>query len=132
MAADIGGVSLPFMPIGGVDGIQSKPTAPLIPTERSFGKVFEKELQNVQGLQFSKHAQSRLDARNVSLNSEDMTKLQNAVQKAEDKGSNDSLVLLRDMAFIVNVRNRTVVTTMTNDSMKEHVFTKIDSAIIAG
>lgn len=125
--SEINGISLPFLPIGGVEGLQQRsPVA--VPEERSFGKVFEKELQ---GLQFSKHAQSRLDSRNVSLNSEDMTKLENAVTKAEAKGSNDSLVLLRDMAFIVNVRNRTVVTTMTNDSMKEHVFTKIDSAIIA-
>src|SRR5512146_71011 len=106
------------MPIGGVEGLSSRPPIP-VPEERSFTKVLEKEMQ---GLQFSKHAQSRLEARNVSLNSEDMTKLQNAVQKAEDKGANDSLVFLRDMAFIVNVPNRTVVTTMTNDSMKEHVF----------
>ncbi|HLP17816.1 MAG TPA: TIGR02530 family flagellar biosynthesis protein [Bacteroidota bacterium] len=128
--ADISGISLPFMPIGGVDGLPARPTAPVaIPEERSFNKVLEKELQ---GIQFSKHAQSRLDARNVSLGTEDMAKLESAMQKAEAKGANDSLVLLRDMAFIVNVRNRTVVTTMTNDSMKEHVFTKIDSAIIAG
>ncbi|MGE5314759.1 MAG: TIGR02530 family flagellar biosynthesis protein [Acidobacteriota bacterium] len=126
--ADINGISLPFMPIGGVDGLPSKP-AVRIPEERSFDKVFEKELQSIQ---FSKHAQSRLEARNVSLDTADMAKLEQAVQKAEAKGANDSLVLLRDMAFIVNVRNRTVVTTMTNDSMKEHVFTKIDSAIIAG
>ncbi len=125
---DINGVFLPFIPIGGVDGLPSKPPVS-IPEEKSFGKVFEKEMQSIQ---FSKHAQSRLDSRNVTLNTEDMQKLQNAVQKAEDKGSNDSLVLLRDMAFIVNVRNKMVVTTMTNDSMKEHVFTKIDSAIIAG
>jgi flagellar operon protein len=127
--AEISGISLPFMPIGGVEGISSRPVVQPNPEERSFEKVFEKELQ---GIQFSKHAQSRLDARNVSLNTEDMAKLENAMQKAEAKGANDSLVLLRDMAFIVNVRNRTVVTTMTNDSMKEHVFTKIDSAIIAG
>ncbi len=125
--ADISGISLPFLPIGGVEGLpQRSPVT--VPEERSFTKVFEKELH---GLQFSKHAQSRLDVRNVSLNGEDMLKLENAVQKAEAKGSNDSLVLLRDMAFIVNVRNRMVVTTMTNNSMKEHVFTKIDSAIIA-
>ena len=126
--AEINGVSLPFVPIGGVDGLPSRSPV-TVPEERSFGKVFEKEMQSIQ---FSKHAQTRLDQRNVSLNTEDMAKLQNAVQKAEAKGSNDSLVLLRDMAFIVNVRNRMVVTTMTSDSMKEHVFTKIDSAIVAG
>jgi flagellar operon protein len=127
--SEVNGISLPFVPIGGVEGLPSRSPVVTVPEERSFEKVFAKEMQT---LQFSKHAQSRLDQRNVSLNNDDMQKLQNAVQKAQDKGSNDSLVLLRDMAFIVNVRNRTVVTTMTNDSMKEHVFTKIDSAIVAG
>ncbi len=124
----INGISLPFIPIGGVEGLQKRSPIEL-PIEQSFEKVFQKELQ---GIQFSKHAQSRLDSRNISLNQDDVTKLQNAMSKAEAKGAHDSLVFLRDMAFIVNVPNRTVVTTMTNDTMKEHVFTKIDSAIIAG
>lgn len=128
MAEMINGISLPFIPIGGVEGLQKRSPIEL-PIEQSFEKVFQKELQ---GIQFSKHAQSRLDSRNISLNQDDVTKLQNAMSKAEAKGAHDSLVFLRDMAFIVNVPNRTVVTTMTNDTMKEHVFTKIDSAIIAG
>jgi len=60
-----------------------------------------------------------------------MQNLQTAVQKADDKGSQDALVLLRDMAFVVSVRNRTVVTAVDNQRMKDNVFTNIDSAIIA-
>jgi len=41
-------------------------------------------------------------------------------------------VLLRDVAFIVSVKNKTVVTAVDGESMKENVFTNIDSAVIAG
>jgi flagellar operon protein len=53
------------------------------------------------------------------------------VDRAEEKGARDSLVLLRDMAFIVSVSNRTVVTAMDGERLKENVFTNIDSAVIA-
>ena len=54
------------------------------------------------------------------------------MDKAGQKGGQDSLVLLRDMAFIVSVPNKTVVTAMDADQVKENVFTNIDSAVIAG
>jgi len=41
-------------------------------------------------------------------------------------------VLLRDMAFIVSVKNKTVITAMDGENMKSNVFTNIDSAVIAG
>jgi flagellar operon protein len=61
-----------------------------------------------------------------------MSDLQHAITRAEEKGANDSLVMLRDMAFIVSVKNRTVVTAMHGENMKTNVFTNIDSAVIAG
>ncbi len=67
----------------------------------------------------------------MQLNDADMTTLQLAVNRAEEKGARDSLVLLRDMAFIVSVPNRTVVTAMDSEHLKENVFTNIDSAVIA-
>ena len=74
----------------------------------------------------------RLESRNIALNDVDMTQLQNAVNRAEEKGAKDSLVLLRDLAFIVNVKNRMVVTAIDSERMKENVFTNIDSAVVAG
>ena len=123
----INGVSVPFLPIGGVNGpAQSGPVE--APEDKSFRKVFEAELRE---LKFSKHAQERLQERKMDLNDADKERLGKAVSLAEQKGSQDSLVFLRDMAFIVNVRNRTVVTAIDNDHLKENVFTNIDSAIVA-
>lgn len=126
--AIINGVRVPFVPAGGVNLAQNRfPVA--LPEEQSFKNIFEKELQE---LKFSKHAQQRLDSRNIALNENDKTKLESAVSLAEKKGSQDSLVFLRDMAFIVSVKNRTVVTAMDKESLRDNVFTNIDSAIVAG
>jgi flagellar operon protein len=126
-ATNINGVNVPFLPIGGVDGLQQqKPIA--LPEERSFKKIFEAE---VQQLRFSKHAQDRLESRNMQLNENDKAQLEKAVQLAEQKGSQDSLVFLKDMAFIVNVKNRTVVTAIDREHLRQNVFTNIDSAIVA-
>jgi flagellar operon protein len=58
-------------------------------------------------------------------------KLEKAVAGAASKGSRDSLILMKNLAFIVNIPNRTVITAMDGENMKENVFTNIDSAVIA-
>jgi flagellar operon protein len=128
MAESINGVNVPFLPVGGVEGLKQKQPVQL-PVERSFDAVLESELVN---LKFSKHAQERLNERNIALDRNDITNLHNAIALAERKGANDSVVFLRDMAFIVSVKNKTVVTAMHGESMKENVFTNIDSAVVAG
>ena len=50
--------------------------------------------------------------------------------RAEQKGSKDSLVLLDDLAFVVSVKNKTVVTAVDSNRAKENVFTNIDSVVI--
>lgn len=83
-------------------------------------------------LKFSAHAQARMKSRNIPMTPEMIQKLDKAVSGAEQKGSRESLVLLSNLAFIVNVQNRTVVTAMDGDSTRERVFTNIDSTVIAG
>lgn len=131
MAEIVNGVNVPFLPVGGVEGLKQKPSIPL-PAERSFDAIFKKELNDVKEVKFSKHAQDRLNERNIQLDQNDMSNLQRAIEAAEKKGSSDSLVLLRDMAFIVSVKNNTVVTAMQGELLKSNVFTNIDSAVIAG
>ncbi len=124
----VNGVKVPFLPAGGVEGLRERSPIPL-PQDRAFDAVLQRELQE---LKFSRHAQERLTARNITLNDNDLSQLQQAVTRAGEKGAQDSLVLLRDMAFIVSVRNRTVVTAMDAEQVKDNVFTNIDSAVIAG
>lgn len=91
---------------------------------------FEKELDLATGVQFSKHAEKRLLSRNLELNQVDRAKLQDAVSSLEKKGAKDSLVLMGELAFIVNVPSKTVVTALSKEQMKEQVFTNIDSTIL--
>jgi flagellar operon protein len=53
------------------------------------------------------------------------------VGRAAGKGSRDSLVLVDGTAFVVSVPNRTVITAVGSEHMREHIFTNIDSAVIA-
>lgn len=88
--------------------------------------------QKLNGVQFSQHALQRLQARNIKLGSTELTKLNDAVEKAAQKGAKDSLVLMtrNDLAFVVSVKNKTVITAMDGASLKDNIFTNIDSAVI--
>ena len=94
----------------------------------SFAEVLRTK---VTGLKFSAHAASRMSSRNIDLTPDLMSKLEKAVAGAANKGAHDSLILTKQCAFIVNIPNRTVVTAMDGESMKENIFTNIDSAVIA-
>ncbi|MGN7412243.1 TIGR02530 family flagellar biosynthesis protein [Paenibacillus sp. SAF-068] len=93
--------------------------------EKPFAKVLEDNL-----LKLSNHAAKRLEQRGIELKTEQMEQIGSALDKAAAKGAKESLILMQDMAFIVNVKNRTVVTAMDSESMKDNVFTQIDSAVI--
>ena len=82
----------------------------------------------VPDLKFSKHAGERLIARNINLSREQMQRLATGTTKAREKGIGESLVLVDDLAFIVNVKNNTVITAM--DDSSEGIFTNIDGAVI--
>jgi flagellar operon protein len=88
------------------------------------------ELLSRQDLKFSHHAEQRLQQRGIVLNPDQLGRIAGAVDQAAAKGAKDSLVLFRDIAMIVHVPNRTVVTAMDGSSLKEHVFTQIDSAVV--
>ena len=85
---------------------------------------------NADALKFSNHAVERMQSRGIRFSPEDMTRLNDAVSRAAAKGSKDSLILMKDSALIVSVKNKTVVTVMDKTALKENVFTNIDSTIV--
>jgi flagellar operon protein len=89
------------------------------------------ELGKGSGLRFSKHAIQRISSRGIYLDRTKMDKLDAAVTAASDKGSSESLVLMDELALIVSVKNRTVITAMSSGETKGSVFTSIDSTVIA-
>lgn len=95
------------------------------------GPSFIETLENVQSVRFSNHALKRLQSREINLNSENVNRLSEAIDKAEKRGGRSSLVMLDDLAFIVNVHDRTVVTALDTNQRGEGVFTQIDSVVFA-
>lgn len=99
------------------------------PSGEAFGDLLLR-LERSQ-VNFSKHAMQRIERRGLQLDERRLERLEAAVERAEAKGSRDSLILLDELALVVSVRNRTVVTAMDEANRKEHVFTNIDSVVIA-
>jgi len=95
---------------------------------RSFGDVLAERTAPVQ---FSGHAVERLKRRGIELDPTTMQRLAGGLDRAATKGSRESVVFVDDKAFVVSVRNRTVITAVDSAHMREHVFTNIDSAVIA-
>ncbi len=95
-----------------------------------FAKILDRQLGENQSITFSKHAQLRMAQREMSLSEADLQKLGDAVQKAGEKGVVDTLVLMKEMAFIVNVPSKVVVTAMKDQDLCGNVFTNIDGAVI--
>jgi flagellar operon protein len=81
-------------------------------------------------LKFSAHAQQRLQSRNINLSQDDLAKMNAMADKAAAKGAKQSLFMMHDTAMVVSIPNRTVITAVDKQSMKENVFTNIDSAAI--
>lgn len=100
-------------------------------TDRAFAGVLHQQLLAQNEVKFSAHAVKRLESRNIKLSGEDLAVLNEAVDRAEAKGARESLILMNQLALIVSVKNRTVITAVDGESLRENVFTNIDSAIIA-
>lgn len=101
-----------------------------VPQSGKPGSTEFRDLLDSKVLKFSQHAELRMEQRGIKLQPESLSQIMQAVDDAASKGAKDSLIVYRDVAMIVNVPSRTVVTAMDGSQMKSNVFTQIDSAII--
>jgi flagellar operon protein len=99
-------------------------------SQKSFQEILEQQRLASENtvLKFSKHASERLISRNIDLSASQLSRLESGAKMASEKGIKESLVMVDDLAFIVNVKNKTVVTAV-NDG-EDRVFTNIDGAVI--
>lgn len=118
-------------PVNGITGSQVKPSGSKPVLGGSFGEILQESIDRSSTLKFSKHAEQRLSSRNINLSQTQKDRINLALKKAEEKGVKDSLVLIENMAFVVNVRSKTVITAVNSSELKENVFTNIDGAVIA-
>ncbi|MGB4589251.1 MAG: TIGR02530 family flagellar biosynthesis protein [Clostridiaceae bacterium] len=93
-----------------------------------FEKTFLEHLkQKKEPVKISAHALGRMDEREISLNEEDIRKINEAVNTLEKKGAKESLLLYKDIAFIASIQNRTIITAMKSKELD--TVTNIDSTM---
>ena len=109
--------------------ITAKPNNVKGSTDAETAKTFDTVFQDTANrIKFSRHASERLQTRKIDMSEEQRARLQDAASQAKEKGMREPLVMVDNLAFIVNVRNNTVITAV-NDT-DQAVCTNIDGAII--
>lgn len=94
------------------------------PAGADFGSILQDQLK------VSGHAKTRLESRGIEMGKAEWSRVMDGVNRAAAKGSKESLVMMDDVALVVSVKNRTVITAVDKAHLKENVFTNIDSAVI--
>ena len=122
----MGPVSGVSHPAGGQSGVRVRPES------GGFDELLRQKLGQEQAptVAFSKHARERAEERGIEVTPTLLDRLTDTVEKAQAKGATNILALDRSLAFIINVPNSRVITTMRQDEMRENVFTNIDGAVI--
>jgi flagellar operon protein len=125
-------VSNPSLLPTGATAPTAPPRAQPLPKSGTPGATFADVLaKSAAAPQFSRHALDRLAQRGIALDSTTVARVAAGINRAASKGSRDSVVFVDSTAFVVSVRNNTVITAVDSGHMREHVFTNIDSAVIA-
>jgi flagellar operon protein len=116
---------------------RSQPNSPSKPQgDGQFAELFGKELaqlsskETTQGIAFSKHAITRAEQRGIEIDDTLLSQLSDSVEKAQAKGAKNILAFDATRAFIVNVPHGRVITALSQEEMKENIFTNIDGAVI--
>lgn len=128
-------MSLPIERIGGASPLPPSAAPPSAPPSAPAGvaaPAFADRLrQSSGGVEFSKHALERIQRRGIATDPTSMARLQRGVELAAGKGAREAVVMVDSSAFVVSVANRTVITAIDSAHMRDHVFTNIDSAVVA-
>jgi flagellar operon protein len=124
-------MSLPVHNAALVTPIGAPAPAAARPTVAAVAVPFADVLAKTDGVRFSGHAAQRLERRGINVDAPTLQRLDDGVRRAAGKGAREAVILVDQTAFVVSVANRTVITAVDQQHMKDHVFTNIDSAVIA-
>jgi flagellar operon protein len=105
--------------------------SPVPSGQGGFAATLSRETERQESLRISSHAQKRLSSSRISLTEADLRRIDGAVRKASEKGANQSLIMLDDLALVVSVKNKVLITAVDEARQKEGIFTNIDSVVIA-
>lgn len=93
-----------------------------------FKDILNDTIAGNKEVNISNHALQRMNERGVRLSSKDLENLNAAINKLEEKGAKESLIIYKDLAFIASITNRTIITSMHNSEVS--IVTNIDSTMI--
>jgi len=93
----------------------------------NFADILQKSVEENSSVQFSAHAVKRLEERSLQVTAHEIERLNNGVKEVDAKGGKNSLIMVDDTAFVVSVRNNTVITAIDKTLTASNVFTNIDS-----
>ena len=125
---DIGGVNVPFLPIGGTKSLNNASNNKIQSTNSgvNFADFFNQEL-----VKFSGNVQNAMVSQEMTLSDIDLLRLDEAIEKAKDKNARESLIILDNKMFVVSIDSKTVLSMFEKNNMDSSVITNIDSAVIA-
>ncbi|MGL4523580.1 MAG: TIGR02530 family flagellar biosynthesis protein [Bacilli bacterium] len=117
------------------------PVSPIAPFKRNVGQAqsiqphrsvpFDEVLkEKSQTLILSKHAQRRISERNIQITESLLTRMEERLEQASQKGVKEALILADEGAFIVNVPKKTMITALDVKESKQQIFTNINGTII--
>ena len=119
------GPAAPSAPTRAASGASASTPGP------SFADVLAQRTSGAQAPQFSRHALERVQRRGIAVDPPTLQRLGDGLSRAAGKGARNAVVFVDNTAFVANVPSNTVITAVDSGHMREHVFTNIDSAVIA-
>lgn len=117
-------------PLQPIENYKSEEKANSTSDKQSFDDILKNKLNKDNNFVISKHASDRLASRNISFNQQDMNNINEGINKAEEKGGNNSVIVYKDVALVTSIKNRTIITAVDKNSNKDNVFTNIDSVVL--
>jgi len=93
----------------------------------NFADILGKRIEESNLVSFSAHAVKRLEERALQISPNEIERLNDGVKQLDAKGSKNSLVMVDDTAFVVSIRNKTVITAIDKNLAGNNLFTNIDS-----
>lgn len=123
-------INRPIIPVIKPNIAPTTTQPPKVSPGTGFDSILQQEINSKTEVKFSKHALERLQSRNIKLSKEDLTKINDAVNKAAEKGVKEALIIMGNTALVTSIKNKTVITAATEENLKNNVFTNIDGTVI--